>query len=268
MDLVLFKNGSTKIYSIHQFIKMAESERNQLKGFIFCESCGGKAYYRKESRDGKKACFGAKHKNGCDNGATNKGAKHEADFETNTINQDSSIFKMRWNYKKSKKSSLELNNKDNENIKLTSSKQYTKDPAVTKYSSISLIQILKYSETNIINDQDILVFIDGQEIELKDIVFKFSEINESHIGKYGFFWGEMRYLNKNFIELRNSKQTSILIGNQIIEEFDLRHRDKFFKVVHSNSIIIFGKVIKTKTKKFLIILDDVNRIYFKKRVIK
>jgi hypothetical protein len=46
---------------------MTEEERNKLSNSIVCEECMEIANFRKESCDGKKACFYANHLEDCGN---------------------------------------------------------------------------------------------------------------------------------------------------------------------------------------------------------
>lgn len=75
----------------------------------------------------------------------------------------------------------------------------------------------------------------------------------------------MKYYKESFINLRNVENVSILIIDEVINGFKERYSKKFFEVVKSNSMIIFGKVIKTKNGKYLIIMDDCNKLYFRKK---
>jgi len=265
MDLVVLRNNDNKKYGIFQFMKMSEDERSNLKGQIKCDICGANAFYRKESRNGRKACFCAKHIGTCDNGTLRNSASDEADEETNEIELDLSSFKIRWNYKKSITKDENLLDDEGVSELTKNNKKYTKRPTQTKHASISLLQILNYAEADILDDQEIFISIDDHEIELSDLVFKFSEVNNFHINQEFFFWGEFKSLNENFINLRGCSELSILIDKEVLEKFNERHKNTLIKVIKKNRAIVFGKVIKTKSKKYLIILNDVNQIYFKKK---
>jgi len=75
----------------------------------------------------------------------------------------------------------------------------------------------------------------------------------------------MKFYKSNFINLRNTNEVAIFIVDEILENFDDRYKEKFFKVQKNNLMIVFGKVIKAKNGKFLITLDDVNKIYFREK---
>ncbi|GIO64066.1 MULTISPECIES: hypothetical protein [Paenibacillus] len=265
MDLVVLKINESRKYSIFQFMRMTEEERDNLRGQIKCGKCGADALYRKEGRNGRQACFSAKHIGNCDNGSSKKNDSKEGDKETNKIELDTSTFNVRWNYKSTKGKGENLSEDGEEREVTKNKKKYTKKPAISVQASISLSQILNYAEANIIDEQEILININNEEIELSKLVFEFNKLDDSHINKSSFYWGEMKSLNNNFINIKNSKKVSILIDETVLDKFNNRHRNKFFDVVKSNSVIVFGKVIKTKNANYFVILNDTNQIYFKKK---
>ena len=50
-----------KTYSVFNFQRLSEQEIELLRQQLYCPVCGGKAYFRKASRDGKAACFGSRY---------------------------------------------------------------------------------------------------------------------------------------------------------------------------------------------------------------
>ncbi|GGI71049.1 hypothetical protein [Shewanella gelidii] len=50
-----------RVYSILEFQSLDPQAVEALRQHLFCPECGGKAYYRKASIDGKAACFGSRY---------------------------------------------------------------------------------------------------------------------------------------------------------------------------------------------------------------
>lgn len=48
-------------YSVFKFQKLGDDEIERLRQWLYCPACGGKAYFRKASKDGKAACFGSRY---------------------------------------------------------------------------------------------------------------------------------------------------------------------------------------------------------------
>ncbi|ABE55144.1 conserved hypothetical protein [Shewanella denitrificans OS217] len=67
LDALLTLDDELQLYSIVTFMALPEAEIDRYRQHLSCEQCGGKAYYRKQSIDGKSACFGSRyHKLDCD----------------------------------------------------------------------------------------------------------------------------------------------------------------------------------------------------------
>ena len=228
MDLIALKNKTTEKYSIHQFMKMKDNERQALKGKICCSKCGADAFYRSEGRNGRIACFYSKHIGDCENWKSNRNTNGEADQEKNKIELDISTFTIRWNYDKSNGTGTNSTEGDEEGDAGKNQNKYIKNPPRVKSATISLTQILNYAEAGIIKEQDMLVKFGKKEVQLSDVVIAFNEVNDTHNNRLGFYWGEMKYLKDNFINIKNYEDVSILIDNEILESFNLRYKDKFF----------------------------------------
>jgi len=64
MDIA-FCTTNNKSYDIASFSALDTSVLDKLRRTLVCKKCSGKGYYRKKSRDGKPACFGAYHEDNC-----------------------------------------------------------------------------------------------------------------------------------------------------------------------------------------------------------
>ncbi|MGL5046485.1 MAG: hypothetical protein ACRC6S_02605 [Shewanella sp.] len=48
-------------YSVFKFQQLSDGDIERLRQWLICPGCGGKAYFRKASKDGKAACFGSRY---------------------------------------------------------------------------------------------------------------------------------------------------------------------------------------------------------------
>lgn len=55
------ETGARITYSVFKFQKLGDDEIERLRQWLYCPACGGKAYFRKASKDGKAACFGSRY---------------------------------------------------------------------------------------------------------------------------------------------------------------------------------------------------------------
>lgn len=265
IEYVVLKNNFKVEFIINEFNRMSETERESYKGNICCPKCKGDAGYRKASTDGKMACFFAKHIDGCTWSASNEGDKKEDGEDINKVEVDTSTFGIRWNYKANKSTGIVVDNESISNEETKGKLNHVKDPSKKTQAKLTLNKILTYAEIGKLVEAEIEMSISGKVTDLSEIVYHVSNIKDSLVGEKAFFWGEMKYYEGSFINLRNVNDVSILIVDSIRKSFEERYKDKFFEVQKSNLMIIFGKVIKSKNEKHLIILDDNNKFYFRSK---
>lgn len=263
IEYVVLKNNLEVKFTINEFNRMTEAERDSYKGNICCPKCKGDAGYRKASKDGKVACFFAKHIDGCIWSTSNESDKKEDGEDTNKVEVDTSTFGIRWNYKVKKSTGIDVDSDSDSNEEAKNKLNYVKDPSKKTQAKLTLNKILTYAEINKLVEARIEMSIDRTVKDLSEIVYHVSEIEESLVGEKAFFWGEMKYYKGNFINLRNANDVSIFIVDSILKSFEERYKDKYFEVQKSNLMILFGKVIKSKNDKYLIVLDDNNKFYFR-----
>ncbi|EHR40298.1 hypothetical protein [Alishewanella jeotgali] len=87
LDAVCTYAGTQKTYNILNFQKLPETDIEKYRQHLKCPKCGGQAYYRKKSSDGKAACFGSRyHGDDCKEG--NSSAQREREVRHATeVNQ-------------------------------------------------------------------------------------------------------------------------------------------------------------------------------------
>lgn len=61
-ELTSEQGETTRVtYQVFTFARMPEEDIDRLRQRLFCPACGGRAYFRKASKDGKAACFGSRY---------------------------------------------------------------------------------------------------------------------------------------------------------------------------------------------------------------
>lgn len=264
MDTIALKSNKKICYSIFQFINMTETQREQYRDNMVCIECGGNAYYRGPSKDGKNACFGAKHIGDCDLSSNHKSNNDQGDEEVNEIDLETSQFEIRWNYTSSNTDNGESPREIGGDINGENKRKYTKKPPVEGNIKIGLNQILEFAELDIINNQDYLININNEPMPLKDIVVNIENIDDSNLKKEMFYWGGISSFNGDWLNTPYKNKVSIIIDNTISEKFWKIYRKKLLKIIKSNAFIIWGKVRKSMKGNYYISLKDTKQIYFKK----
>lgn len=100
--------NAQKTYNILSFQKLPDTDIERYRQHLECPRCGGQAYYRKKSSDGKAACFGSRyHAENCKEGNSSVQREREVRHasEVNQIITDSNevIFDFSINESKSSK---------------------------------------------------------------------------------------------------------------------------------------------------------------------
>ncbi|SFI18633.1 hypothetical protein SAMN05192551_10812 [Tindallia magadiensis] len=189
IDYVVLKKISSIKFTVHEFDRMTETQRNSYKGKICCPKCNKDAGYRKASVDGKAACFFAHHIPGCGMASNSDNDKTENGDETNIIEIDTSIYGIRWNYKLTKENGTDIPiDRGNKSIP-TEGLSYTKNPSKTIIPRLTLNQILAYAEIGKLDDICIEMNVGGVNKDLSEIVFHVAEIDDTLVGETAFFLG-------------------------------------------------------------------------------
>ena len=95
IDAVCTYDGKRKTYNIFNFQKMPNSDIEKYRQYLECPNpkCAAEAYYRRQSVDGKAACFGSRyHVQGCNEGRSSPQREREVKhaLEVDMIIADSS----------------------------------------------------------------------------------------------------------------------------------------------------------------------------------
>jgi len=267
MNIIALKSNRQERYSIFEFINMTDSQRDLYKDSIVCIECNGKAYYRGPSKDGKNACFGAKHLGDCYKSSSNLSNNDEGTEEVNEIELLTSRFDIRWNYNKSNEGNEgnEVNRGETSGeISGENRKKYIKKPQIEKNAKISLNQILELAESNIIEHQDYLIKLYDNPVLLSDIVMNLEYIDDSYLDREMFYWGKISSFNGNWLNTSYINKLSIIIDKYISEKFWKVYEERFLKVIKNNSIIIFGKPKRAKSGNLYIQLKNIKHFYIKR----
>lgn len=258
MDLVVLKTNTNKIFTIQEFEMMTNLERESYRGNIECIKCGAEAYYRKVSKDGKVACFGAKHP-GCEAASGHHSSNDVGNEDTNEV-KFAADFEIAWNYDGKKKGTNPNEDGDNKNFSEgLSRKKYVNKPELEKQKHISLGAILRYAEYGVIDKQNYVVKLPGAGMrKLKDMVVKLEDIRDYNIGQALFMWGSIKQFSKMWINTPYKNKISIRVDEIIQDNFWSINQEKIKKLLYDKNciIIVYGKVKKSKSGNYYINLYD------------
>lgn len=261
-----------EIYTADQFQLMSEFEREKLKGNLECEECLGEAHFVRKKRNGRKPCFGAKHKKGCD--SKSKGANNgsEDDLEpVNMINAREDQFKIKsYNYMGNLWSDKDTTDENDEDFdkKGTQKRTHVFGSRGRVISKRTLPQILKICLDGVLKDQEYEIELsDGKFEHIKNCVHELKFAEAKLYGKYGYYWGYVVHATGNWLNT-NTKfrdNPSYLISDEIAEDFWNYIRIKPHQWDRPIPIIAKGKLKKSQNDKLYVEVASLEHIYISTR---
>lgn len=262
MELVINSSNNEK-FSIFKFESLSNIEKEIAKRNLICVECGVQAFYRRKTRDGKQACFFARHIGGCGQGMSNISyTDNSTKEEVNKINvtYNELILSLEQNsepYKKRNKGSISGEVEQTKN-----SRSYVINPSKNKSCKITLKKLLRYAIHNLLDDIDIPIIFEGKTYKDPfDLIVHFSSADHSLRGKKRIFWGEVNSIssNKQFLNSGvwdgKGYEFSILLSDSVSNNSKLKK-----KIPWNNGVycIFIGTLFFNKNDKPYIRLNDIN----------
>lgn len=261
MEIVINLINEEKL-SILKFESLSNAEKEIVKRNLVCLECKVQAFYRRRTRDGKQACFFAKHVRGCMKGMSNPSNVDNAyKEEVNKMNviYNELILSLNEGNNSYKKRNEDLISMETGQKK--SSKSYTIDPSKNKSCKVTLKKLLNYAIYNLLDDIDIPIFFEGETYKDPfDLIIDFKNADHSLKGKKRIFWGEVNSIssNKKFLNCGawdiNGYEFSVLLSDSISNSSKLK------KIFWNEGIycIFIATLYFNKNDKPYIRLNDIN----------
>lgn len=191
MDLALCTDDGVT-YEAVEFSHLPPVELAQKRRLLKCPECDGPAFFRKASRSGRAACFGARpHEDGCslaapehDTQADGQGADQDAlenpgerivvDFNFGAVQQPA--------HEEAPGLPRNLNRRG----RFISEGEQPDARTHRRLSTLlrTLLEVPQFSQSN-----QILEIVGRDEITVRDFFIPLADVSEEHIGQYRGFWG-------------------------------------------------------------------------------
>lgn len=273
MDIA-FCTADNQSYDISSFSKLEPKLLGKLRRSLLCKKCDGKGYYRKKSRDGKPACFGAYHEDNCKYKTKNSNPKLEPEIveEVNSIITNNDTIDV--NFQTYTASQVD----DTGNTTSTtsrpsssiSSQQHTKQPQKIRNASKGLRSLLRMlMHTDSFASSDIAIDIGWKfPYKAKNLFVNFDDINEELVDKKKGFWGIISNSDESINWLNTANEQDVSIPVESVKDYLV----DVFKISDAEdlagaAVLIFGwlRVSKSDSKKWYIKIhnDDPSQIFIK-----
>ncbi|MGH1432741.1 MAG: hypothetical protein ACRBB4_16715 [Neptuniibacter sp.] len=247
-----------KRYDVSSFSKLKPIQLDRLRRSLVCKECRGKGYYRKESRDGKPACFGAYHKDNCR--YKSQGSAPLIDpitsEEVNKIITNNDTIDVDFTIDNTTK--LNRTSHDSTTVNRTysvnTSQQHTKQPSQKRHCKKglgSLLRMLMHSDSFAGSDIKINT---GWEYsyKAKNLFVNFNDINKELINnkKMRGYWGVISHADDelSWLNTANQQDVSIPISefkDNLINTFKINHAED----LAGSAVLVFGWLDISKSDK-------------------
>ncbi len=259
-----------KIYRAHSFEQLPTNEIDLKRKHLICKECDAKAYFKKRSKSGQSACFGARpHNDTCslktEESQTSIGKLQ--DDERELINKGSEINVIFDVYSRPVTHISQDNDHNNTNNSVGSchSLKNGVGSAKSKRNLRSLLNMLLHCQDFAQSNQKIN--IGKYSYNAKTIFKQFSELSDKDIGMFRGVYGQIFDVGANnniwWINSGGQNDCSIKIDSNLHNNFWLVF-EKYSDLEELNGayVLCFGWIEKSKKNKYYIQLDDLSKIIF------
>ncbi|MGJ0579831.1 hypothetical protein ACR71G_17590 [Xenorhabdus bovienii] len=253
--------GNLKTYSIVEFQKLPDDDIERLRQFLECRKCGGKAFYRKKSVDGKAACFGSRYHT-CDDANPTAQRQNEIRNAIEVEQVIASSKKITINFS----SHIPVVNGNEINAvrpvagsgSAQCTKVHTYQMNKTRTSSVGLEKILhSLMVGSDLADSDITITIDSYPFKAKNLFVNFADaspVSSVKTAKPKMYWGTLSHADDKLTWLNpaDCNEVGISLGSfqaSIINHFNITDK----RCLEGAGIILFGRCFwnAKKTRKII-----------------
>lgn len=273
IDAVCTYGNTRKTYSILVFQNLSDSEIEQYRQHLECPECGGQAYYRKKSIDGKAACFGSRyHTERCNEGRSSSQREREVmhAVEVNQILSDQNEVVFDFFAKESKASDYDDSSRPKKG-KPTSSgttKSHSQIPNQIRKKVLGFEKALNslLRGSNLAESESFIEVDEGYKYKAKNLFVKFSDAEAADSPKEAkpkMYWGTISHSDTEIEWLNPADCDDVGIPIKrykapILKRFNLTEK----RDLEGAGLILFGKCFwnAQKTRK-IIELWNADRIF-------
>jgi len=259
-----------KLYNIHKFSRLDNSMLENLRRSLICPSCDGKAWYRKESRDGKAACFNAYHNDKCrhESVGTKIGrANNRVVREVRMLRTSNAVINVRFasDHRESQAvSNFSTNNQSGQLSEIR--KRHTGSPPDDRNQTRTWSNILELliGSDEFADADNIMINTGKALISAEEFFVKFHEISPNHKTKYPHgYWGVIASVDDHIHWLNTHNELNVSIPvDSISSELIKKHKIDDPEDLAGAHCLVFGwlNLKETSTKYWINYKNDIGRL--------
>lgn len=252
-------------YTAQRFERLPEAEIGKLRRFLVCPECKGPAFYRKESRSGQAACFGARpHEPWCSLAATESryggGAGQDQDERINLGER----IQIDFDYGAAPINHVDPAEPADPNGRGGRYVRGQGQRAAVMHRRLStLLRNLMHS--NDFRNSDQLISMPEGEFRVRSLFVNFDDINHAHAAEYRGFWGmlsDARFGGSQELWLNTGGRddVSIVVPAELVGSFAQRFRVDDAEDLAGAYVLVFGELKVSLGGKAYIACNDLQRI--------
>lgn len=251
---------NNQTYSAHQFSRLDMATISHLRRFLQCPSCGAPAFFRKASRSGQAACFGARpHYDGCTEGAPLSSLIHGENCDENILHNDGQRIVLDLNYGAARPTvhvDDDMGGGPGRGSRFSNNGNRPNAVARRRLSTIlrSLVQNPDF------RNSEQTIEINGTDRAVCEFFVHFSQINQGHINQFHGYWGAIADVgNSNGTLWLNSggrDDVSLCLPPEIQPSFFERFGVNDAEDLVGVNILYLGHLKVSQNNKKYIVIDE------------
>jgi len=257
---------SYRTYSIVDFQQLSDNEIARLRQFLECPKCGGKAFYRKKSVDGKAACFGSRYHTCEDaNPTPQRQTEIQNAIEVEKIIASSEVINITFSPRSAgaKETQTTIVHSAMLGCDAKDKNVYTQQANTTRTPSVGLKKILdSLMAGSSLSDSKIIISIDGFSFKAKNLFVNFSDSSPAiniNSAKPKMYWGTLSHSDDHieWLNPADCNDVGISLGgyrDKIIQNFSISDK----RCLEGAGIILFGHCFwnAKKNRKIIKLWND------------
>lgn len=248
-----------KTYLAVNFAKLPVDELTEKRRNLVCTSCGSDAYFRKESKSGQAACFGATpHNEGCELAAPDS-TREEGDSDIEDIqNNPGQVIEIDLNFGATPKTNIDINPDDNDTGTQGKGRHVGQGTRPNAHSHRRLSSLLR----NLIRSKDFrnskqIINIEEVNSPVRDFFVKFSGVVKKYEYEFQGYWGALADAQQDsygnlWLNSGGRSSVSVLIESELVQSFYKRFKLEDEEALAGAGVLVLGTMyISERGKKFI-----------------
>lgn len=253
---------NNQTYNAYQFSQFDMGTISQLRRFLECPSCHAPAFFRKASRNGQAACFGARpHNSGCDEIAPTSRLINGENNEEDILYNDGQQIVLDLNF-----GSQEPVNHVDEDIWGNGTGQGgrfvgngNRPNAVTRRRLSTMLRSLVLNPS--FRDSQQNISIGEIQSSVREFFVQFNEINTKHINNPRGYWGQIVDVGQGsndtiWLNSGNRDDVSLCLPVEMQPSFFHRFKITDLEDLIGSYVLYLGDLRKSAAQKYYIVIDD------------